>query len=129
MIRINKVHHIAVICSNYEKSLQFYTGILGFKLEKEVYRESRQSHKADLYLNGDYTLELFSFPDPPSRVSNPEALGLRHLAFEVDRIEESLSWLKHCNVATEPVRLDEITGKRFFFIADPDGLPIEFYEA
>ena len=128
MIKINKVHHIAVICSNYERSLQFYTGILGFQLKKVVYRESRQSHKADLSLNGDYTLELFSFPDPPSRVSDPEALGLRHLAFEVDRIEESLSWLKHCKVATAPIRIDEITGKRFFFIADPDGLPIEFYE-
>jgi len=129
MIKLNKVHHIAIICSNYQQSLQFYTGVLGFTLEKEVYRQPRQSFKADLSLNGQYTLELFSFPEPPARVSRPEAAGLRHLAFEVDQMEEAISWLKHCNIAIEPVRIDEHTQKHFTFIADPDGLPIEFYEA
>lgn len=129
MIKINKVHHIAIICSNYQQSLQFYTCVLGFTLEKEVYRQPRQSYKADLSLNGQYTLELFSFPEPPARVSRPEAAGLRHLAFEVDRIEEAISWLEHCKIAVEPVRVDEHTQKRFTFIADPDGLPIEFYQA
>jgi len=129
MIKLNKVHHIAIICCNYQQSLKFYTGVLGFTLEKEVYRQPRQSFKADLSLNGQYTLELFSFPDPPTRVSRPEAAGLRHLAFEVDQMEEAISWLKHCKIKVEPVRIDEHTQKRFTFIADPDGMPIEFYEA
>jgi glyoxylase I family protein len=129
MIKLNKVHHIAIICSNYQQSLQFYTDVLGFTLKSEVYRQKRKSFKADLSLHGQYTLELFSFPDPPARVSRPEAAGLRHLAFEVDEIEPALSWLEHCNIKVEPVRVDEHTQKRFTFIADPDGLPIEFYEA
>ena len=128
MIKINRIHHIAVICRNYERSKEFYTNILGFTLESEVYREQRQSYKADLSLNGEYVIELFSFPDPPGRSSQPEATGLRHLAFEVDDVHRVVQVLAIQNIIAEPVRIDEFTGKQFTFIADPDLLPIEFYE-
>ena len=125
---INKVHHIAIICSDYQKSKKFYTEVLGLKIIREVYRENRQSHKLDLELNGTYIIELFSFPDPPQRVSRPEATGLRHLAFEVDDLEKIMAHLEKFNIESEPIRIDEFTEKRFTFIADPDNLPIEFYE-
>ncbi len=128
MIHLRKVHHIAIICSDYEHSKQFYNGILGLDIIHEVYRAERSSWKLDLALNGEYIIELFSFPDPPARVSRPEACGLRHLAFEVDDIEQTIAFLKLQHIIAEPVRTDEFTGKRFTFIADPDGLPIEFYE-
>jgi glyoxylase I family protein len=125
---INKVHHIAIICSDYQKSKKFYTEILGLDIIREVYRENRDSHKLDLELNGTYIIELFSFPDPPQRVSRPEATGLRHLAFEVDDLEKVIAHLEKFKIETEPIRIDEFTDKRFTFIADPDNLPIEFYE-
>lgn len=125
---LNRVHHIAIICSDYEKSKKFYTEVLGLEIIQEVFRKERQSYKLDLSLNGQYIIELFSFPNPPQRVSRPEAAGLRHLAFEVDDIENAVSELLKKNVAVEPVRMDEFTNKRFTFFADPDDLPIEFYE-
>ncbi|MFN3753667.1 VOC family protein [Flavobacterium sp.] len=125
---LNKVHHIAIICSDYELSKKFYVEILGLEIIQEVYREERQSFKLDLSLNGNYTIELFSFPNPPKRVSKPEATGLRHLAFEVDDIEFVINYLKQNNIIAEPIRIDEFTEKRFTFISDPDDLPIEFYE-
>ena len=125
---LNKVHHIAIICSDYETSKKFYVDILGLKIIREVYREERQSFKLDLSLNGHYIIELFSFPNPPKRVSQPEATGLRHLAFEVDDVEAVIAHLQKYNVMAEPVRIDEFTGKKFTFISDPDDLPIEFYE-
>ena len=128
MLRINAVHHIAIIVSNYEKSKRFYTEVLGLKIVREVFRAERQSYKLDLSLNGNYVIELFSFPNPPKRVSRPEATGLRHLAFEVDDIETTVDFLTAKNAIPEPVRTDEFTGKKFTFINDPDGLPIEFYE-
>ncbi len=128
MVKLNKVHHIAIICSDYEVSKAFYTGVLGFSIILEVYREERDSWKLDLGLNGEYLIELFSFPNPPLRVSKPEARGLRHLAFEVDNIDDAVGWLNANKVVVEPVRIDEFTGKKFTFIADPDGLPIEFCE-
>lgn len=128
MIKLNSVHHIAIICSDYEVSKKFYTEILGFKVHTEYYRETRNSFKLDLKLGDRYCIELFSFPNPPARVSRPEACGLRHLAFEVDNIDMTLKWLEEKGVAVEPVRKDEYTGKRFTFIADPDHLPLEFYE-
>jgi glyoxylase I family protein len=128
MIKINRIHHIAVICSDYQKSKRFYTEILGFKLENEIFREERLSFKADLSLNGQYIIELFSFPNPPNRITRPEAAGLRHIAFEVDDIQHVVHVLGIQNIKAEPIRIDEITGKRFTFIADPDDLPIEFYE-
>jgi glyoxylase I family protein len=125
---LKKVHHIAIICSDYEKSKHFYTEILGFEITQEVYREERQSYKLDLFLNGNYCIELFSFPNPPKRISQPEACGLRHLAFEVDNIESAIEILSKHNIKTEPIRIDEFTQKRFTFFEDPDQLPIELYE-
>jgi glyoxylase I family protein len=128
MLKINKIHHVAIICSDYEASKYFYTQVMGFTILAENYREERQSYKLDLALNDSNVIELFSFPDPPKRVSRPEAAGLRHLAFEVDDIEASIAWLDANNVSCEPIRIDEFTNKRFTFFADPDGLPVEFYE-
>jgi glyoxylase I family protein len=128
MLRLNKVHHIAIICSDFEKSKHFYVNILGFTIIKEVYRAERLSHKLDLALNGEYVIELFSFPDPPQRVSQPEARGLRHLAFEVDSVAEVIAYLTKSGIACESARIDPFTQKPFTFTSDPDGLPIEFYE-
>ena len=129
MINIKRVHHIAIICSDYQLSKEFYLEVLGFKLDSEVYREARQSFKADLSLNGTYIIELFSFPETPPRPSRPEAAGLRHIAFEVGDIESVVKTLQEKEIFVEPIRVDEFTGKKFTFIADPDGLPIEFYES
>jgi glyoxylase I family protein len=128
MLHINKIHHIAIICSDYQKSKSFYTEILGLKIIREVYREERQSYKLDLAIGKDYCIELFSFPNPPKRSSNPEAQGLRHLAFEVNDIQTTRDFLVSKNVICEEFRVDEFTDKKFFFINDPDNLPIEFYE-
>lgn len=127
-MKIKGLHHIAIICSDYERSKAFYTQILGFEVQQEVYREARQSYKLDLSLNGDYLIELFSFPDPPARVSRPEALGLRHVAFKVEDVDAAKKYLEEKGVACEPVRVDEFTGKKFTFFEDPDHLPMEFYE-
>ncbi|MDP9076172.1 MAG: VOC family protein [Bacteroidota bacterium] len=128
MLKLNRVHHIAIICSDYEKSKHFYSEVLGLKIVREVYREERKSYKLDLELGDLYQIELFSFPDPPARPSRPEAVGLRHLAFEVDDIDKAVKVIKGFNILIEPIRVDEFTGKRFTFFADPDGLPIELYE-
>jgi glyoxylase I family protein len=125
---INRVHHIAILCSNYEKSKVFYTNILGLEIIRETYREERRSYKLDLALNGNYFLELFSFPDSPPRQTKPEATGLRHIAFEVDNIDDTIQALTKKGIVSEPIRTDEITNKRFTFIFDPDRLPIELYE-
>ncbi|WP_206598657.1 VOC family protein [Rufibacter ruber] len=128
MLNITRVHHIAVICSDYTVSKEFYTQTLGLKVIREVYRAERQSYKLDLALGGTYVLELFSFPNPPARASFPEAAGLRHLAFETDHVEAAKAALNQKNVATQEIRVDATTGKRFFFFSDPDGLPLEIYE-
>lgn len=129
MLNINKIHHIAIICSDYEVSKHFYTKVLGFEIVAETYRKERDSYKLDLAVNGIYAIELFSFSNPPKRTSRPEASGLRHLAFEVNDMIATLNYLKENNLSPEPIRIDEFTGKKFTFIADPDDLPIEFYEA
>ena len=128
MLQLNKIHHIAIICSDYQKSKTFYTNILGLTIIQEIYREERQSYKLDLALNGNYIIEIFSFPNPPKRPSTPEAAGMRHLAFEVNDIQKTRDYLVNKNISSEEIRVDEHTKKRFFFIADPDDLPIEFYE-
>ncbi len=125
---LKKIHHVAIICSDYEVSKKFYAQILGFNIEQEIYRKERDSYKLDLSLNGEYIIELFSFPDPPKRVSRPEAAGLRHLAFEVDNITEATDHLKANSIYFEPIRTDEFTQKKFTFLFDPDDLPIELYE-
>jgi glyoxylase I family protein len=127
MLRLNRVHHVAIICSDYARSKDFYTRILGLSILAETYREERASYKLDLDA-GNCQIELFSFPDPPERVSRPEARGLRHLAFEVADVEQAVEALRQEGVPTEPVRVDELTQKRFTFFADPDGLPLELYE-
>jgi len=129
MLYLTRLHHIAIICSKYEISKHFYTNILGFEIIKETYRAERQSYKLDLAINGTYVIELFSFPDPPARVSRPEASGLRHIAFEVNNMEESIEHLSKNGIVTEPIRIDEITNKKFTFFSDPDNLPIELYES
>lgn len=125
---LNKIHHAAVICSNYAVSKKFYTEILNLEIVRETYREARRSYKLDLKVSEQYQVELFSFPDPPARPSQPEACGLRHLAFEVDNIDNAVAVLQQRGVDTEAIRTDEITGKRFTFFSDPDGLPLELYE-
>ncbi|WP_187487640.1 VOC family protein [Duffyella gerundensis] len=129
MLGLKQVHHIAIIATDYARSKAFYCDILGFTLMGEFFREERNSWKGDLALNGHYTIELFSFPEPPARVSHPEACGLRHLAFSVDDIDAAWQQLQQQGVMCELVRIDPLTGKRFTFFADPDGLPLELYQA
>ncbi|RZL47454.1 MAG: VOC family protein [Pedobacter sp.] len=124
----NRIHHLAIICSNYEASKDFYVNKLGFDVLAEVYREERKSYKLDLAVNGFYQIELFSFPDPSARPSRPEAAGLRHLAFEVDDVKQVIAELNAKGIETEPIRIDEFTGKQFTFFTDPDGLPLELYQ-
>ncbi len=128
MLKITKVHHIAIIASNYEKSKHFYTQVLDLQIVREVYREARDSYKLDLAIGNNYVIELFSFPNPPARPSRPEACGLRHLAFEVENVAEAKANLEAKGIEVEPIRIDEFTGKKFTFFADPDDLPIEIYE-
>lgn len=125
---ISAVHHIAIICADYQRSKTFYTQVLGLQVVREVYREERNSWKLDLALADHYIIELFSFPDPPPRPSRPEAQGLRHLAFTVQDINKAVLQLQQHGVVTEPIRIDPYTGKRFTFFTDPDGLPLELYE-
>lgn len=125
---LNGIHHTAIICSDYDKSKAFYTQVLELKVLAETYREQRQSYKLDLALPDGSQIELFSFPNPPARVNNPEARGLRHLAFAVDSVEEAVKALNAKGVAVEPIRVDELTGKPFTFFKDPDGLPLELYQ-
>ena len=124
----NKIHHVAIICSDYERSKDFYVNTLGLTVVQEVYREARKSYKLDLAVNSRYQIELFSFENPPERPSGPEAVGLRHLCFEVDDLDAVIATLSSRGVVTEPIRVDEYTGKRFTFFTDPDKLPLELYE-
>lgn len=125
---LQSIHHVALICSDYPRSRAFYSETLGLKIVREVYREARQSWKCDLEVSPGVQLELFSFPAPPPRPSRPEAQGLRHLAFAVGDIDAAIAVLASRGVVCEPVRVDEYTGRRFTFFADPDDLPIELYE-
>ena len=128
MLNLKGIHHIAIICSDYTVSKAFYVEKLGFQIIKETYRAERDSYKLDLGLNDRYIIELFSFPDPAVRPSYPEARGLRHLAFEVENIQEQVEALHGMGIKTEPIRIDEISNKKFTFFNDPDGLPLELYE-
>ena len=128
-MQISAIHHIAIIASDYTRSKRFYTEVLGLEILAEAYRNERDSWKLDLRVADGVQIELFSFPSPPPRISRPEACGLRHLAFVVPDIEQAIAHLKDRATEVEPVRVDEYTGKRFTFFADPDGLPLELYEA
>lgn len=127
-MKVEKIHHIAIICSDYEKSKHFYVNLLGFSIINETYREARDSYKLDLRVGNNAQIELFSFPNPPSRLSNPEGCGLRHLAFEVADLAETVADLESFGIPVEPVRIDELTGKSFTFFKDPDNLPLEIYQ-
>ncbi|AKQ75217.1 VOC family protein [Bacillus licheniformis] len=126
---LESIHHIAIICSDYEASKTFYADKLGLEILSETYRKDRESYKLDLSLNGRYVIELFSFPDPPARLTRPEAAGLRHLAFTVADLDQTVKELKQKGITAEPIRTDPGTGKRYTFFSDPDGLPLELYEA
>jgi len=127
-MNILRLHHVAVIVSDYPRSKQFYTTVLGLCVVSEFYRVERDSYKLDLALPGGGQIELFSFPQPPPRPSRPEACGLRHLALAVADLDAAVSAITNQGIPVEPIRVDELTGKRYTFFADPDGLPIEFYE-
>jgi Lactoylglutathione lyase and related lyases len=126
-MNLNKIHHIAIIASNYEVSKNFYVNLLGFEIIRENYRKDRNSYKLDLKI-GNSEIELFSMNEAPKRLTRPEACGLRHLAFYVDNIEDVIAELNSKGIPTEPVRIDEYTGKKFTFFNDPDGLPLELHE-
>ncbi|HEY5805276.1 MAG TPA: VOC family protein [Lysobacter sp.] len=128
-MQLIRIHHVAIICADYARSKHFYSQVLGLRVLAEVHREARNSWKLDLALPDGGQLELFSFPSPPPRPSYPEAQGLRHLAFEVADVASATAELQAQGIAVEPLRIDEYTGRRFTFFADPDGLPIELYEA
>ncbi|MBD2388101.1 SMU1112c/YaeR family gloxylase I-like metalloprotein [Cylindrospermum sp. FACHB-282] len=127
-MKISGIHHVAIICSDYEHSKKFYVEVLGFDIIHETFRAERNSYKLDLRVGDNTQIELFSFPNPPKRVNNPEACGLRHLAFAVDDIEQTVVYLNSHNIEVESIRIDEITGKKFTFFKDPDNLPLEIYE-
>lgn len=129
MLQLTAIHHIAIIASDYQRSKAFYCDVLGLRLMGEYYREARDSWKGDLALQDRYTIELFSFPEPPARVSHPEACGLRHLAFTVPDVAAAVATLADKGVICEPIRIDDLTGKQCTFFADPDGLPLELYQA
>ncbi|AMF92965.1 VOC family protein [Vibrio fluvialis] len=126
---LKRIHHTAVICSDYARSKAFYTEVLGLKIVAENYRAARDSYKLDLALPDGSQIELFSFPDAPARPSYPEAQGLRHLAFAVDDVAKVKQQLEHQGISVEPVRIDEYTGRAYTFFQDPDGLPLELYQA
>ena len=126
-MKLNVIHHVAIIVSDYEKSREFYVDKLGFEVIREVYREERGDYKLDLKLN-DCELEIFGIAGSPERLSYPEACGLRHLAFWTEDIEEAITWLQSLGIETEPVRMDPYTNKRMTFFHDPDGLPLQLHE-
>ncbi|EKO3390361.1 VOC family protein [Vibrio fluvialis] len=126
---LNRIHHTAIICSDYARSKAFYTEVLGLEIVAENYRAARDSYKLDLALPDGSQIELFSFPDAPARPSYPEAQGLRHLAFAVDDVAKVKQQLEHQGISVEPVRIDEYTGRAYTFFQDPDGLPLELYQA
>lgn len=125
----NGIHHVAIICSDYQRSKYFYSQILKLEIINETYRAQRQSYKLDLRLPDNSQVELFSFPDAPQRPSYPEAQGLRHLAFSVDDVESVAAYLVEHHIEVEAIRVDELTGKKFTFFSDPDGLPLELYQS
>lgn len=124
---LNKIHHVAIIGSDYQASKDFYVNLLGFQVIRENYREDRDDYKIDLAC-GDMEIELFIIKDAPARANYPEAYGLRHLAFGVEDVDETVKWLNSQGIQTEPVRLDTFTGKKMTFFQDPDGLPLEIHE-
>ena len=124
---LTKQHHIAIICSDWSKTKEFYIDKLGFEMYREVYRPEQNDYLR-MMRQGATVLEVFIKPDAPARVNNPEAKGLRHLAFHVEDIEPAVAWLNGMGIETEPIRVDKVNGGRFTFFKDPDGLPLELHE-
>ena len=127
-MNLSAIHHVAIIVSDYEASKEFYVNKLGFSIIRENYRPERKDWKLDLRLSDSVELEIFAEENPPKRVNRPEACGLRHLAFQVDCVEETVTELAARGILCEPVRADTYTGKRMTFFFDPDGLPLELHE-
>ena len=127
-MEFSKIHHIAIIGSDYEASKEFYVDKLGFAVIRENYREERKDWKIDLDVGNGIELELFIESNPPKRVTRPEACGLRHLAFYVENVEETVKKLLQKGIECEPIRVDEYTNKKMTFFFDPDGLPLEIHE-
>ena len=126
-MKLGRIHHVAIIASDYQASKDFYVNKLGLPLIREVFRQERQDYILTL-LAGDVEVELFVEDNPPRRVTNPEARGLRHLAFRVEDIEEAVKDLNALGIPTEPIRVDPYTGTRMTFFRDPDQLPLELHE-
>ena len=126
-MKLGRIHHVAIIASDYQASKDFYVNKLGLPLVREVFRQERQDYILTL-LAGDVEVELFVEDNPPRRVTNPEARGLRHLAFHVEDIEEAVKDLNALGIPTEPIRVDPYTGTRMTFFRDPDQLPLELHE-
>ena len=127
-MQLSRIHHIAVIVSDYALSRDFYVNKLGFPVIRENYRADRDDWKLDLRVNESTELEIFGVKNPPKRVNRPEACGLRHLAFQVVDVEKTVSELEALGIPCEPIRTDTFTGKKMTFFADPDGLPLELHE-
>lgn len=127
-MQLNAIHHVAIIVSDYPQARAFYVDKLGFEVIRENYRAQRSDWKLDLRVNDHTELEIFGMPNPPQRVTGPEACGLRHLAFRVENIDDAVAWLEGKGIACEPIRTDEFTGKRMTFVRDPDNLPLELHE-
>ena len=126
---LRHIHHVAIIGSDYERSRHFYVDLLGFKVIRENQREDQHDWKIDLRLR-DMELELFIKEGCPARPGWPgkEAYGLRHLAFRVDSVEDTVRELNALGIETEPIRQDAFTGEKMTFFHDPDGLPLELHE-
>ena len=128
-MNLKKIHHIAIIVKDYKKSKHFYVDLLGFNVIRENYRKDTNDCNIDLKLD-DFEIELFIKPDCPARLGYPqgEAAGLRHLAFRVESVEETVNELNELGIETEPIRTDTFTGEKMTFFNDPDGLPLELHE-
>lgn len=127
-LKLDTIHHIAIIVSDYEKSKDFYVNKLGFEIIRENYRPAKEDWKLDLKVDATTELEIFAPKNPPKRPSYPEACGLRHLAFKVLDMEAAVAFLASLGIPCEPVRVDEFTNKKMTFFFDPDGLPLELHE-
>ena len=127
-MKLSSVHHIAIIVSDIEKARGFYVEKLGFEVVRESYRKERDDWKLDLRVDEHTELEIFAEKNPPKRVNRPEACGLRHLAFRVESVEETVKELAEMGIECEPIRTDSFTGEKMTFFLGPDGLPLELHE-
>ncbi len=128
-MKLSKIHHIAIIGTDYNKTTDFYIN----KLKFEKISEYNRPEKNDILLNvkkGDIVLEIFIKKDAPLRppMPSPEYTGLRHLAFRVDSVEDIIEEFDRLDIVHEGLRYDDYDGKKMAFFFDPDGLPLEIHE-